>query len=324
MHTALLPAAPRPAPDLFRPHRGRGLVAADLGRARSAASAPPCAPAATGCAPPCCPGCPPTCAACASSTPAAAPARSRSRRRGAARDVVAIDLSPTLVGARARAQPQAISGAGAIDFRVGDMLDPALGRFDHVVAMDSLIHYAAGDAVRAVTGLAARADRLGALHLRAAHPAAGGDARGRPALPAQRPRAGDRAGAGRRRCSARLAAAAGLAAWRIGRDERVAVRLLHLPGAWSCAGHEPRERHAGARRGAGSARGSCRSPTRRRRSCRSAGCCACRCSRCRSAWRWCCSTARSNRVMIVELGVPGLAGRAAWSRCRCCSRRCAR
>ena len=35
------------------------------------------------------------------------------------------------------------------------MLDPALGRFDHVVAMDSLIHYHAADAVRAVAGLAA-------------------------------------------------------------------------------------------------------------------------------------------------------------------------
>ncbi len=33
------------------------------------------------------------------------------------------------------------SAPGTIDFRVGDMLDPALGRFDHVVAMDSLIHY---------------------------------------------------------------------------------------------------------------------------------------------------------------------------------------
>lgn len=65
--------------------------------------------------------------------------------------VVAIDLSPTLVGlARERA------GDAAIDWRVGDMLDPALGTFDHVVAMDSLIHYRAGDVVRALAALAPR------------------------------------------------------------------------------------------------------------------------------------------------------------------------
>ena len=46
---------------------------------------------------------------------------------------------------------------------------------------------------------------------------------------------------------------------------------------------------------------------RRRRhapSCRSAGCCGCRCSRSRSAWRRCCCIGTLNRVMIVELGVP--------------------
>ena len=42
-------------------------------------------------------------------------------------------------GARAPAGDR--GRAAAIDFRAGDMLDPALGRFDHVVAMDSLIHY---------------------------------------------------------------------------------------------------------------------------------------------------------------------------------------
>ena len=78
-------------------------------------------------------------------------------RRGA--EVVAVDISPTLVGlARERAAAQS-SGEGRVSFRVGDMLDPALGRFDHVVAMDSLIHYALPDTARAVAGLAGRADR---------------------------------------------------------------------------------------------------------------------------------------------------------------------
>jgi len=74
-------------------------------------------------------------------------------RRGA--DVTAIDLSPTLVGL-ARERLPADVPAGAIDYRSGDMLDPALGSFDHVVCMDSLIHYASADAVRALGALAQR------------------------------------------------------------------------------------------------------------------------------------------------------------------------
>jgi magnesium-protoporphyrin O-methyltransferase len=38
----------------------------------------------------------------------------------------------------------------------GDMLDPCLGSFDHVVAMDSLIHYRAPDIVEVLAGFAAR------------------------------------------------------------------------------------------------------------------------------------------------------------------------
>ncbi|MGI4796287.1 MAG: magnesium protoporphyrin IX methyltransferase [Janthinobacterium lividum] len=73
--------------------------------------------------------------------------------RGA--EVVAIDLSPTLVDlARERAGHHL-----NIDFRTGDMADPALGRFDHVVAMDSLIHYRAPDMARVAISLAARADK---------------------------------------------------------------------------------------------------------------------------------------------------------------------
>ncbi len=38
------------------------------------------------------------------------------------------------------------------------MLDEGLGRFDHVVAMDSLIHYRAADIARALARLAERTD----------------------------------------------------------------------------------------------------------------------------------------------------------------------
>ncbi len=72
-------------------------------------------------------------------------------QRGA--HVVAIDLSPTLVALARERLPRMVDG-GHIDFRVGDMLDPALGRFDYVVAMDSLIHYRPMDTVRVLDGLA--------------------------------------------------------------------------------------------------------------------------------------------------------------------------
>ena len=76
-------------------------------------------------------------------------------RRGA--QVVAIDLSPTLVGIARERVPADV--ADRIEFRSGDMLDPTLGRFDFVVGMDSLIHYRASDAVRVITGLAQRTER---------------------------------------------------------------------------------------------------------------------------------------------------------------------
>ena len=74
-------------------------------------------------------------------------------RRGA--EVVAIDLSPTLVELARQRLPKDL-GAGRIDFRSGDMLDAGLGEFDHVVGMDSLIHYEPADVVRALTALAPR------------------------------------------------------------------------------------------------------------------------------------------------------------------------
>ncbi|CAN5866701.1 magnesium protoporphyrin IX methyltransferase [soil metagenome] len=74
-------------------------------------------------------------------------------RRGA--NVLAIDLSQTLVDLARERQPQGLS----IEFRAGDMLDPALGRFDFIVGMDSLIHYRTDDAVRVLAGLAQRTER---------------------------------------------------------------------------------------------------------------------------------------------------------------------
>lgn len=76
-------------------------------------------------------------------------------RRGA--HVIAVDIAPGLIDIARQRSGEAV-GPGRIDFMTGDMFDPALGRFDHVVAMDSLIHYRPEDTVRVLAGLAARTD----------------------------------------------------------------------------------------------------------------------------------------------------------------------
>ena len=74
-------------------------------------------------------------------------------KRGA--DVVAIDIAPNLIELARERLPSTL-GQGRIEFRVGDMHDPALGTFDHVVAMDSLIHYSEADVAHVLSGIATR------------------------------------------------------------------------------------------------------------------------------------------------------------------------
>ncbi|WP_202390667.1 magnesium protoporphyrin IX methyltransferase [Pontixanthobacter aestiaquae] len=89
--------------------------------------------------------------------------------RGA--DVVAIDVSQGLIDVAAKRAPEGI----AIDWRVGDMRDRALGIFDHVIAMDSLIHYDQDDVVAVLHAWAGRANHIaftfapGTALLRAMH-----------------------------------------------------------------------------------------------------------------------------------------------------------
>jgi magnesium-protoporphyrin O-methyltransferase len=77
-------------------------------------------------------------------------------RRGA--DVLAIDLSPTLV-ALARERLPADLGPGSVAFHAGDMLAAELGRFDYVVGMDSMIHYQREDVIRVLGELVQRTQR---------------------------------------------------------------------------------------------------------------------------------------------------------------------
>lgn len=73
--------------------------------------------------------------------------------RGA--DVTGIDVAAGLVEV-ARERAPSFMGHGRIRWMSGDMLDPGLGSFDHVVAMDSLIHYQPEDLVEALRELASR------------------------------------------------------------------------------------------------------------------------------------------------------------------------
>jgi magnesium-protoporphyrin O-methyltransferase len=75
-------------------------------------------------------------------------------RRGA--EVVAVDISPSLVSIAEARLPAGLPGR--VHFAAGDMLDPAHGRFDHVVAMDSLIYYRLPDLARALDRLARRTE----------------------------------------------------------------------------------------------------------------------------------------------------------------------
>ena len=68
--------------------------------------------------------------------------------------VTAVDISPSLIGLAQARLPQDL--LGRVEFRTGDMLDDALGAFDHAVAMDSLIYYSADDIAAALGRLQAR------------------------------------------------------------------------------------------------------------------------------------------------------------------------
>jgi len=72
--------------------------------------------------------------------------------------VTAVDVAANLVDLAKERAPWDL-GPGRIDFHVGDMLDPLFGAFDHVVAMDSLIHYSTAEIVGFLEGVAPRTRR---------------------------------------------------------------------------------------------------------------------------------------------------------------------
>ncbi|MEY3095470.1 MAG: magnesium protoporphyrin IX methyltransferase [Burkholderiaceae bacterium] len=72
--------------------------------------------------------------------------------------VTAVDLSPTLVALARERMPSDLA-PGRISYFAGDMLEPSLGSFDHLVAMDSLIHYGPAEALRALEAIGPRVRR---------------------------------------------------------------------------------------------------------------------------------------------------------------------
>ncbi len=74
--------------------------------------------------------------------------------RGA--EVVAIDVAPGLINIARQRAPDHL----CIDWRAGDMRSHSLGVFDHVVAMDSLIHYAPGDITGVLKAWGQRTDHM--------------------------------------------------------------------------------------------------------------------------------------------------------------------
>lgn len=90
-------------------------------------------------------------------------------QRGA--DVVAIDVSHGLIDVARQRAPKHLS----IDWRVGDMRSHNLGIFDHVIAMDSLIHYDETDIIGVLKAWSQRANQIaftfapGTLLLRSMH-----------------------------------------------------------------------------------------------------------------------------------------------------------
>jgi magnesium-protoporphyrin O-methyltransferase len=75
-------------------------------------------------------------------------------QRGA--DVVAIDVSQGLIDVAQKRAPSHLS----IDWRVGDMRSHNLGIFDHVIAMDSLIHYDETDIIGVLKAWSQRANEI--------------------------------------------------------------------------------------------------------------------------------------------------------------------
>ena len=114
-------------------------------------------------------------------------------RRGA--EVLGVDISPNLLEVARDRMPE--DARARVTFVAGDMLDEDHGRFDYVVAMDSLIHYRTTDIADALARLSTRTSRAVDLHGRAVDARARDHARRRQGVSPLRPLARHHSGARR-------------------------------------------------------------------------------------------------------------------------------
>ena len=70
--------------------------------------------------------------------------------------VTAVDISPSLIKIARSRSPDFTDKAGLVDFFWGDMLDPAFGDFDHIILMDSIIHYDSKEGIELISELGKR------------------------------------------------------------------------------------------------------------------------------------------------------------------------
>jgi magnesium-protoporphyrin O-methyltransferase len=138
--------------------------------------------------------------------------------RGA--DVTAVDIAASLLDTARERLPD-LSGRGRVSFQAGDMLSPVHGRFDYVVAMDSLIHYQLRDILAALATLAPRVER-GMLVTFAPRTPLLAMMHTVGQLFPRGDRAGQRLRAHRLDGRGAIAEHDGLSGWRVGRSERIA------------------------------------------------------------------------------------------------------
>lgn len=138
-------------------------------------------------------------------------------RRGAR--VVAVDISPTLIEVARERTPDEL--AERIEYRVGDMLAVDGDRYDHVVAMDSLIHYGREDFVTAVGRLGAASRRSVLLTFAPRTPLLTAMHVVGRLIPQREHRAPAIVPQGERRLADQLLASRDLSGWAVGRGERV-------------------------------------------------------------------------------------------------------
>ncbi len=74
-------------------------------------------------------------------------------------EVTAIDISPSLIKIAKSRTPKKFKNNGSVNFIWGDMLESSLGEFDHIVLMDSIIHYRPEEAVQLINALGSKCNK---------------------------------------------------------------------------------------------------------------------------------------------------------------------